>query len=35
MTAAEIIQSLEAKFGPKIKAKKLDAIDPFVVVAPG
>ena len=31
MTSADIIQSLDAKFGPKIKAKKLDAIDPFIV----
>src|SRR5262249_33922808 len=35
MTAAEIIAILETKFGDKIKSKKLDAIDPFVTVAPG
>ncbi len=34
MTSAEIIATLEAKFGTRIKVKKLDAIDPFVVVAP-
>ncbi|HYT91270.1 MAG TPA: NADH-quinone oxidoreductase subunit C [Gemmataceae bacterium] len=32
MTSAEIIAALEAKFGSRIKAKKLDALDPFVVV---
>jgi NADH-quinone oxidoreductase subunit C len=32
MTPADIIAALEAKFGGRIKAKKLDAIDPFVVV---
>src|SRR5215831_5660814 len=32
MTAADIITILEQQFGPRIKAKKLDAIDPFVVV---
>ena len=34
MTSAEIIALLEEKFGGRIKSKKLDAIDPFVVVAP-
>ncbi len=36
MTAAEIAALLEQKFGPKIKAKKLDAtgFDPFVEVEP-
>jgi len=34
MKAAEIIQVLEQKFGDKIRAKNLDAIDPFAVVAP-
>jgi NADH-quinone oxidoreductase subunit C len=34
MTAAEIIAALEARFGDRIKSRKLDAIDPFVVVAP-
>ncbi|MCS7046780.1 MAG: NADH-quinone oxidoreductase subunit C [Gemmataceae bacterium] len=32
MTSAEIVSKLEAHFGTKIKAKKLDAIDPYVVV---
>ena len=35
MTAAEIVAKLEAQFGPRIKAKNLEAIDPFVVVEPG
>jgi NADH-quinone oxidoreductase subunit C len=34
MTSADIIAALEAKFGDRIKSKKLDAIDPFAVVAP-
>jgi len=34
MTSADIIQTLETQLGPKIKSKKLDAIDPFVVVEP-
>ena len=34
MTAAEIIAALEQKFGDRIKAKKADAIDPFVVIDP-
>lgn len=34
MLAADIIAALEAKFGPKIKAKNATAIDPFVVVEP-
>jgi NADH-quinone oxidoreductase subunit C len=34
MTSAEIIALLEEKFGGRIKSKKLDAIDPFVVVEP-
>lgn len=34
MTSAEIISALEEKFGDRIKAKKPDAIDPFVVVEP-
>ncbi len=34
MTSAEIIAALEEKFGPKIKDKKPDVIDPFVVVEP-
>lgn len=35
MTAADIAAALEQKFGPKIKSKSLEAIDPFVVVEPG
>ena len=35
MTSAEIIALLEEKFGSRIKAKKSDAIDPYVVVEPG
>jgi len=34
MTSAEIIPILEEKFGGRIKSKKLDALDPFVVVDP-
>src|ERR1700745_1177049 len=34
MTAAEIIALLEEKFGPLIKSKKPDAIDPFGVGEP-
>jgi len=34
MTAADIIAALEAQFGAKITAKKLDVIDPYVVVDP-
>src|SRR4051812_49386610 len=34
MTSAQIIEVLEQKFGEKIRAKKLDGIDPFVVVVP-
>jgi NADH-quinone oxidoreductase subunit C len=32
MNAADIVTTLEQKFGDRIKAKKLDAIDPFAVV---
>jgi NADH-quinone oxidoreductase subunit C len=32
MNATEITAKLEAKFGDRITSKKLDAIDPFVVV---
>src|SRR5216683_836723 len=32
MTAAEIIAALEQQFGDRIKAKKVDAIEPHVVV---
>ena len=35
MTAAEIVARLESQFGPKIRAKNLEAIDPFIVVEPG
>jgi NADH-quinone oxidoreductase subunit C len=35
MTAAEIITVLEEKFGSRIKAKKLDALDPYVIIEPG
>jgi NADH-quinone oxidoreductase subunit C len=35
MTAQEIVAILEEKFGSKIKAKKLDTLDPWVVVEPG
>src|SRR5919199_814638 len=34
MTAAEITAALEQQFGERIKSKKLDALDPFVVVEP-
>src|SRR5262245_58095214 len=34
MTSAEIIAVLEAEFGPRIKDKKTDAIDPYVAVEP-
>jgi NADH-quinone oxidoreductase subunit C len=34
MTAAEISAVLDEKFGARIKSKKLDALDPFVVVEP-
>ena len=32
MTATDIVATLEQQFGDRIKSKKLDAIDPFVVV---
>jgi len=34
MTSAEIIAILEEKFGGRIKSKKLDTLDPFVVIDP-
>ena len=34
MTSAEIIAVLESQLGAKIKDKKTDAIDPFIVVEP-
>jgi NADH-quinone oxidoreductase subunit C len=34
MTAAEIISALEGKFAGKIKTKKADAMDPFIVIEP-
>src|SRR5262245_12730379 len=35
MTATEIATVLDEKLGPRIKDKKLDAMDPFSVVEPG
>jgi NADH-quinone oxidoreductase subunit C len=35
MTSADIIQTLETRFASKIKSKKLDALDPFVVIEAG
>jgi NADH-quinone oxidoreductase subunit C len=35
MTSAEIFSLLEEKFPGKIKSKKLDAIDPYLVMEPG
>lgn len=35
MTSPDIIALLEAQLGSKINNKKLDAIDPYVVVEPG
>lgn len=35
MTAAEMLAVLDQQFGAKIKDKKPDAIDPFIVVEPG
>ena len=35
MTATEIVAALEDKFGAAITSKKMDAIDPFVVVDVG
>jgi NADH-quinone oxidoreductase subunit C len=35
VTPAEIVSVLEERFAGKIKAKNLEAIDPFVVVEPG
>src|SRR5437868_1173254 len=34
MTAADIVARLEERFGPRIKSKNLQAIDPFAVVEP-
>jgi NADH-quinone oxidoreductase subunit C len=34
MTSADIIARLEERFGPRIKSKNLQAIDPFAVVEP-
>lgn len=34
MTSEEIVNVLKERFGSKIKAEKLDAIDPYVVVDP-
>jgi NADH-quinone oxidoreductase subunit C len=35
MTPTEIVALLEQQFGDRIKSKKADAIDPYVVVEPG
>src|SRR5437870_2833267 len=34
MTSADIIAALESQLGPKIKDRKTDALDPFIVVEP-
>ena len=34
MTSADIIARLESQFGARLKAKNLEAIDPFIVVEP-
>src|SRR5262245_8183485 len=34
MTAAEIVAVCEKTFGPRIKARNLDVVDPFVVIDP-
>ena len=34
MTPTDIVSTLQQQFGDKVKAAKLDAIDPFVVVEP-
>jgi len=34
MTSAEVVGILEQKFGPRIKSRNLEAIDPFVTVEP-
>jgi NADH-quinone oxidoreductase subunit C len=34
MSSADVVTILEQKFGDRIKAKKLDAIDPYIVVDP-
>src|SRR5262245_54485290 len=34
MTPSDIAAKLEARFGPRIKSKNLQAIDPWVVVEP-
>ncbi|MFO0880014.1 MAG: NADH-quinone oxidoreductase subunit C [Gemmataceae bacterium] len=34
MTAAEIVALLEEQFGPKIRSRSLEALDPFIVVEP-
>jgi NADH-quinone oxidoreductase subunit C len=34
MTHADVVSILEQKFGERIKAKKLDAVDPYIVVDP-
>jgi NADH-quinone oxidoreductase subunit C len=34
MNAADIVTILDQRFGERIKGKKLDAIDPFIIVEP-
>src|SRR5438552_3725131 len=34
MKADEIVAALEGKFGERIRSKKMDALDPFVVIDP-
>src|SRR5579885_3110281 len=34
MTPADIVTTLKNRLGPKIRAEKLDAIDPYVVIEP-
>jgi NADH-quinone oxidoreductase subunit C len=35
MTSADIVALLEQQFGPRIKSKNLEALDPFVAIEPG
>ncbi len=35
MTAEQIIEAVEKKFGDRVKSKNLQALDPFIVVEPG
>jgi NADH-quinone oxidoreductase subunit C len=34
MNGTDIAAALEAQFGPRIKGKKVDAIDPYVIIEP-